>query len=401
MSRGAESRGAQKHGDVFAVASPPGLTLSMICADEIGAHVFRHRVADQLAGVWPIRAKALRSCGEAGARIRCADCNTFHVSPFRCAARACPTCAHIASAVTVEKVHNRTTLALEARGVAELWDGGGKERAKGWKLLTATMQTPGRAGDPARFRVPVLRESIRRTRRAWGPFWRSLPWGQLVPVRRDRIDKSTGEVLGTRRSLVTRRDTMFAMGVEVAPGGMVHLHAAVYAEFLPWQTLRAAWRASFGDDGNIKIQGMLSATAEDFRTSLREVLKYVSKGDASPRRAEWAANIETSMRQVRRVEMGGALRAVMRGTGPVDTRVTAKQVTYAAAKACDQCGGQKWAWAGIRAPEYVVRNGGFGVDNLEQMRRAVRRSAVLSEETRNELAVYYANDEAVFPADAD
>src|SRR4051812_21936371 len=77
------------------VARP--LTISAFCADEIGAHVFRHQVAEQLGAEWPQRARGLVSCGEAGAVLVCADCDCSHIVPYRCAARSCPSCAHIAS----------------------------------------------------------------------------------------------------------------------------------------------------------------------------------------------------------------------------------------------------------------------------------------------------------------
>lgn len=382
------------HGDVFAVGAsevPAGLTLSAVCADDVGAHVFRHQVAAHLLPSWSVRAKALRSCGESGARLVCAECETVHVTPFRCAARSCPTCAHIASAVAVDRVAAKAEDAFKRRGVAEQWDGDGKREPKTWKLFTATMQTPGDYGSPERFQTATLKQRLRLVRGAWGPFWRALPWGKKIAVARDKVDTDTGEVIGTRRSLIARRDTMFAMGLEVAPGGMVHLHAAVYAEFLPWQVLRAEWRRALGVEGNIKVKQMRADSADDFRAALREVLKYVSKGDKSPRRAEWAANIECAMFRVRRVEVGGALRA------KVD--VGAREVTYAGAKACDNCGTrERWKWAGLRASEYVVRNGGFGRDHLATTARRLREASILNEETRDNLAQYYAGDDVIFPA---
>lgn len=335
------------------VAPRRAVTLSSVLADAVAVHVYRHQVADELAGAWPQRSNALRSCGEAGAVLFCAECDCSHVVPYRCTARSCPTCAHIASAVTVERLAKRSEAALRDLRIDDQWGGVGPHRRKTWKLLTATQETAGDYAEDSRFEVRALDRSIQRVRRAWGPFWRSSPWGKPLVMRH--------EVTG-RKTIRSRKDTIFAMGIEVAPGGMVHLHAAIYGEYVPDTEIRAQWERQLGRGGYVKLNRMADDSAESFRKSLHEVLKYVSKGEASGRQHIRAAAVELAMRGVRRVEMGGAIRRMQ--------QLTNQDVIKSAAPPCADCGtaGGKWRWGGLRNRAYVEANGGFGVDRWTDIR---------------------------------
>lgn len=340
-----------------------GFALSSICADDLGAHVFRHRVAAALSPWWRTRAHGLETCGEAGARLRCSCCSSVHVAPYRCGARSCPTCAHIASAVSVDKLAARVERAMPAGSLDTLWEGPSWPREKSWLMFTGTQQTAGAKGDDSRYEHAALLASIRRVRGAWGPFWRSTAWGARVYQR----SPTTG-ILGTR----LRRDVAFAMGIEVAPGGMVHLHAAIYGEYNRERDrdhVWRQWREAIGKAGFITVKPMKAATPDDFKDSLREVLKYVSKGERGERRALHAAAIERAMRQVRRVEMGGAIRGAVRNIDPLDLA--------SHRQSCTDCGAnEQWQWAGLRGPEYVIANGGFGLDTMERLRRNVKDETV-------------------------
>lgn len=331
-----------------------GFSLSSVCADELSAHVYRHQTAHWLGPHWPTRALALRSCGEAGARIRCACCSAIRLAPFRCGARTCPTCAHIASAVAVDRLSTRVSDTNAENVLNTRWEGPAWPQEKRWWLFTGTQQTEGRKGDEARYEHGQLTAAIRRVRDAWSPFWQSMTWGARVYERSPRTGR-----LGTR----SRRDVMYAMGVEVAPGGMTHGHAAVYGEKPQREILRKRWAAALGRPGFVTLKPMQIETPDDFKSGLREVLKYVSKGDKGMRRAEHAAAIERAMRRVRRVEMGGAIRTT-NIFGTARDLVTHRQV-------CTECNANngQWQWAGLREPAYVVANDGFGLDVQDQEKR--------------------------------
>lgn len=324
-------------------------------ADDVGAYVFRRKVAAHLEQHWNRRASALRNCGDAGVKLRC-DCGVAHLVPYRCGARSCPVCAHIVSAQAVERLAARAGRALAALNMAETWDGIGPARRKGWKLFTATSRA--HAVVARRYEADRLLERIRRVRGAWGPFWRSTSWGARVNrwVERDTVDPATGEVIATtrRRSKVARRDTMASMGIEVAPGGMVHLHAAVYGEWIGADELARLWGAAMGEPAFVKIKAMKATRPEDFRKALREVLKYVTKWDkAVGVREQRAAAIEAAMRGVRRVDNCGALRKV---------QLTDGDVAAAEPESCTACGSSgAWKWVRVWTPEEVRGNGGFGI----------------------------------------
>lgn len=352
-----------------------GAVLAEQLADDPRAHYFRRAVAAALEPWWPRRAVALATCGEAGARCDCADCGTPHVLPYRCGARACPTCARQASAIACEKVARQAeSAALE---LLEPWDGIGPARKKAWRVLVLT--TAAAKTEAERYDADTLRASVLAVRRAWGPFWRGTPWGRRVHDVSKR-GKPTKRV---------RRDTLAAMGMEIGDGGMVHIHAAIYGEFVDAQTIAAAWKKACPMGGHVYVRLMrehrggppvTSASSGAFRNALREVLKYLTKGHktaadlgagALVSRARRAAAAEYALRNQRRVETCGALRLV--------PSVSAEDVATEG-KACTSCSAapSAWTWRGLRAPEYVRQNGGFGVahivddDDAEQRRQAAR-----------------------------
>lgn len=340
------------------------MTRAAFAPDRWAESLFRARVARHLSADWVTRANAIKLCGEAGVKLRCA-CGDACIVPYRCGARACPSCAKQIAARTTARIANRVAIATESRRIADLWDGKGPRREKRWKLFTGTS----RAGDvAARFDHDVLLASIRAVRGAWGPFWRSTPWGARVRVA---VEWTTAHGVETRYSRRARRDTAAIMGLEVAPGGMVHLHAAIYGEYVPTDALRALWSAALGSSAFVKIRAMEAATPADFEKALREVLKYVTKWDKAPGgRERRAAAIEYAMRGVRRIDMAGCIRA-MPG---VDADLRAD----VAGDACTGCGrADAWSWSSIWAPDKVQANGGFGrvvaaLDDAE--RRKFRRN---------------------------
>lgn len=332
--------------------------------DRSAEALFRARVSRHLSVSWVTRANAIKLCGEAGVKLRCA-CGDACIVPYRCGARACPTCARQIAARATARLANRVKIATESRRIADLWDGKGKSREKRWKLFTGTS----RAGDAgSRFEHDVLLGRIRAVRAAWGPFWRSTSWGARVRVP---VEWTTATGTVTRYSRRARRDTAAIMGLEVAPGGMVHLHAAIYGEYVPTNDLQALWSAALGESAFVKIRAMRAESAGDFEKALREVLKYVTKWDKAPGgREQRAAAIEYAMRGIRRVEMVGCIRAM--------PGVDAALAADVAGEACTGCGrADGWSWSSIWAPEKVRANGGFGrvvaaVDDAE--RRKWRRN---------------------------
>jgi hypothetical protein len=355
-----------------------------IYADDLGAHYFRHEVATFLTR-WPKRATALVNCGEAGARCDCGTCGTPHVLAYRCGARTCPTCAYIAAAVAGDKVSKRSAAAFEALGIDDLWEGRPinykerspsdaskpkrsrrrrstdlfKPRRKSWRLVTLTTETEGTTAE-ARYELVALRKRAKLARTALGAWWRATPWGQRI----NDVSARTGRA--TKRA---RRDTIYIAGLEISPGGtklpdgslslggVVHVHLAVYGEFVSDWYLAQLWKEHCAIGGFIDVRTIKAKTAKDFRDALAEVLKYVSKGDKAPgSRAERAAAVECAFRNVRRVEMGGAIRLV--------PSITSKDVAVEG-HVCSACGeASMWKWRGIRSPNYVRANGGFGVSHI-------------------------------------
>lgn len=370
-----------------------GDVLAEQLADDPSAHYYRRAVAAALEPLWLKRAVALASCGEAGARCDCADCGAPHVLPYRCGARACPTCARTASAIACEKVaRTAESAALE---LLEPWDGEGAARPKAWRTLVLT--TEAAKTEEERYDPETLRAYVLAVRRAWGPFWRSTPWGK----RRSDVSRSG------RPTKRVRRDTLAAMGMEVGDGGMVHIHAAIYGEAVDAGELARLWKLACPVGGFVRSRLMrerrggapvTSASSDAFRNALREVLKYLTKGHktdavtgALASRARRAAVSEYAMRQQRRVETCGALRLVP-AVNAADVATSQKECT-----ACTTVP-SAWTWRGMRAPDYVRQNGGFGLstivddDDAAHWRAERRLLALLRQHEARELAAARAHE---------
>lgn len=313
-------------------------------ADDLSTHHYRRQVARELEVDWGARARALRDCGEAGAAVRCGCCASPHVLPFRCGARTCPSCARIASAVSVDRLMARVGFAFDRRRMEQNWEGQGWERRKGWYKVTFTQQEPDKYGDDARFKVPRLAASLRRLRDAFPRFYRATAWGARVRYR----------TRSGRMSTRTRHDVAWALGLEVAPGGLVHAHALFYGERIEERDLRAAWQSAIARRGQIHMRKVHGESPDELREALTETLKYVGKGEKGTRRYERAAAVELALRGIRRVEMGGALRTRGELVGPRD-------LVYHDAAACPCGGARGWEWVGIVPPLKVLANGGFGI----------------------------------------
>lgn len=248
-----------------------------------------------------------------------------------------------------------------------------KPRRKSWRIVTLTTRTLGNSIEE-RYNPKELRKRTHLVRRAIGPFWRSTSWGTRV----NDISATTGRA--TKRA---RRDTVYICGMEVSPGGtllpdgtyslggVVHVHIAVYGEYIADWYLAKLWKAACPIGGYIDVRSMKSDDAGDFRKALREVLKYVTKNDhQGGDRASRAAAIEYAFKHIRRIEMGGALRLV-----PAVTR----EEVVTRGQTCTACGDAgTWRWEGMRSKTYVRTNKGFGaltigdVLDVDVLRKAAR-----------------------------
>jgi len=314
-------------------------------------YAYRQSVSDELdilwqtSKAWPARAKALRDCGLAGVLLACKECGTCHLVPYRCAARTCPTCSRRLAAEISTRVAARVAvhdLIMEN----EPWDGVGPWQRRGWKHLVLTSRAiPDREG---RFDPDVLRPRTRQVRAAVSPFWRLTPWGQQ---KRDRPHKS-------KRS---RRDTSYIVGVEIAPGGMVHVHMLVFGEFVPQPILQDCWSQALGEKAHVRINAVQDCSG--IGKAIRETLKYATKGEKTARdQARHAAAVEVAFRNLKRISVGGVLRTIT-----VDEADSAhddgkpEDVHALTDLLCLCCGAAgPWAWGGAVSPELVIANGGYG-----------------------------------------
>jgi hypothetical protein len=284
----------------------------------------------------------LRDCGCAAVMIECRACGSAHLVPFRCGARTCPSCSRRAAAAVTDRVAARVAvhdLAMEA----EPWDGAGAAQRRSWRLVTLTSRAPAR---DQRFSVRALARNVRGVRRAFGHWWRLTPWGRQL-----RSD-------GSRRKR-SRRDTSYVLALEVAPGGMVHVHALIYGEYVAQRSLAAAWSAVLGERAILDVRTVRGAGVAG---ALREVLKYASKGEKGHRQVEHAAAVELALRGVRRVELGGALRWVQLSDSSGDSEdVREADLHDSHVAACQVCGViGEWRWVAIVSAASVEENGGFG-----------------------------------------
>jgi len=283
--------------------------------------------------------------------MKCGACGHYSLFPARCAARTCPDCGRRAAAIARDRVSRRLDH-HDVRQGFQTWEGGGRPQKRGWKLLTLTL--PSDVNRAARWNAADLRYRLQTLRKAWVRFWRVSTWGRQRHFSDARQKRS-------------RRDTSYVLGLEVSPSGMVHLHAAIFGEYQEQGELRALWRAALEAEGFAVPRALIvdiravkpkriGATIE---AALLETIKYATKGesDAGSATAVTAAAVELSMRGIRRVEVGGALR-----------RITWRQIEASALdlleierEPCQVCGTLgMWHYDGAMGVDAVRRNGGYG-----------------------------------------
>jgi Replication protein len=319
------------------------------------AHKFREEVAAALHPTWPSRAAALRGCGKAAIHLQCRWCSTEHYKPARCAARTCPICSRIAAALLVARIVERIT-DHDKIIQGSKWEGPGKSRKRGWKLLTLTLRAV--QDVQARFNATTLRAQVQLISRLYREFWRRTHWGRQI---RDSYNKR-------KRA---RRDTSYVVAIEVSPEGVVHLHALVFGEYVFQADLSALWQKVTGSSYVVDIRAVHGVGPGATAGALREVLKYATKGEkGDPRQAEHAAAVEYAFKDTHRVRMGGAIRSVRIGDAfedahPVDLSTQVLNTDgeeRISPAACQVCGAEgPWHFLGFVGPRVVAENGGFGL----------------------------------------
>ena len=323
-------------------------------ADPVWIHRFRRSVAEALEGRWPTRAARIRECGESAVVMLCADCGARHLFPVRCAGRTCPICARRGAAALSCRLLERIRvhdLTMEC----EPWDGpgrtsswsGGDLHGRSWKLVTLTSPAP--RDSALRFEPEHLRTSVTHVRAAVGRWWRSTPWG------RQKRDPAS------RRKRV-RRDTSCLSALEVAPGGMVHVHALVYGEYVPHRELSNLWGSALGLEGPAVVD-IRTVDASDPTKGIREALKYATKGIGGKDQGTRAAAVEYAFRNVHRVSISGALRSIQgRSTRPDVEDPQGADLHASDDAVCEACGViGSWQWDRIVSHGHVQENGSWGV----------------------------------------
>ena len=319
-----------------------------------------------LQPLWPIRAAALRGCGNAAIHLACGSCAAEHYKPARCAARTCPICSRLAAAVVVARIGERI-LEHDRLIPDSAWDGPGKPLQRGWKLLTLTLRADGDVD--ARFEPDLLQRQMRTMSALYRQFWRGTVWGRQL---RDPWSKR-------KRA---RRDTSYIVAFEVSPEGVPHLHALVFGEFILQAQLSVLWQELTGTSYIVDIRAVRGAVA----LALREVLKYATKGEKGDlRQTQHAAAVEYAFKNVHRVRLGGAIRTIRTGDAYEDvspqelsTQVPSADGDEISPAACEACGAVgDWRYLGFVGPDAVAENGGFGL--LRAWRRRPPKSAHESE----------------------
>jgi hypothetical protein len=326
--------------------------------DPSGMYRYRDSVAAALATVAPLlgdsgksrglrRACALRDCGRAGIAIECCVCGAPHIVPYRCGARTCPACSRRHAARIAERTARRAAvhdLIMEN----EPWDGHTVyPQRRSWRHLTLT--TPAPHDLETRFDPRVLKATVRRVRAAVSRFWRRSPYGAQ---KRDQLT-------GRKRS---RRDTSYIVGIEVAPGGMVHAHMLIYGEFVSQARLERAWSLAFGQPAFVFVRSLRGSNG--IESAIKEALKYATKGEADERtQAAHAAAVELAFWNVKRLSIGGAMRGIHAGDQKPDGDDGRPEDLHARKQlACMACGAiGLWKWRGALAPSAVLGRGGYGL----------------------------------------
>lgn len=202
----------------------------------------------------------------------------------------------------------------------------------------------------ARFKPENLQAAVKRVRKAVGPWWRRTPWGRQVT----NPDSRTKRV---------RKDTSLAYALEIAPGGMVHVHALVYGEYVAQAELARAWGKALGMNGPAVVH-IRSVDPEDPTRGIREALKCATKGQGKRgEQAARAAAVEYAFAHVHRVAISGALRGIRcRSVDPDAEDVQAEDVHDECEAACEACGALgSWVWERIVSHKMVEMNDGWGV----------------------------------------
>ncbi len=263
-------------------------------------------------------------------------------------------CARRGAAAVADRILERIRvhdLIMES----EPWDGpgeshhwsGGDRHGRAWKLVTLTF--PAVSHKQARFEPEALREAVQRVRKAIMPWWRATPWGRQV--RR-----------GSRKKQV-RRDTSLVYAIEIAPGGMVHVHLLVYGEYWDQGELARTWGKALGLDGPA-VADIRTVDPDDPTHGIREALKYATKAEGTRQeQAVRASAVEYALFNVHRVGIAGALRKIKgHSRDPSSEDVHAEDLHDEFEAACEACGAiGSWAWERIVSDRVIEGNGGWGL----------------------------------------
>jgi hypothetical protein len=262
---------------------------------------------------------------------------------------------------------------------AEPWDGSGRKKKRGWRLVTLTCPVSTNADD--NFRRGQLRSGVIGVRRALSKFWRLTDWGRQVANPVPLVDADgqpvyyvRGPKAGTQRVSLkkrARRDTSAVAFLEIGPAnGMPHAHLLIYGEYVPHEAIEQAWGRALGRRAWVDVRAVA-----DIGEGLQEVVKYVAKGSKdleviAPR----AAAVELAFRHVHRGSVVGALRKIKadKDDAPDSIDLTPEDVHATKQAACEDCGCiGEWAWMGVTAADTVGLNGGFGLIRTAEARAAL------------------------------
>jgi hypothetical protein len=117
------------------------------------------------------------------------------------------------------------------------------------------------------------------------------------------------------------------------------------------------------DQAIVWVTALKSGKGGGVAGALREVLKYATKGEKDQRtQSLHAAAVELAFRNVHRVSVAGALRAIkVREQDGASEDVRAEDLHDQRALSCENCGVTgEWRWGGIVSSRVVEELGGFG-----------------------------------------
>ena len=210
-----------------------------------------------------------------------------------------------------------------------------------------TLTSPADIGEAVRWHPEALRARVKAVGEALLPWWRGTPWGRQVRKEGERGKRS-------------RKDTSAVMALEIAPGGMVHVHALVYGEYVAQADLQTTWEDALGVPLAIVD---VRTVGKDVAGGIREVLKYCTKAVGGDR-VERAAAVELAFRHTKRVRIYGALQSIQCRSAEPDSEdaheTDAHDHHVAACEACGLLGDWNYM-ATIYGRDMVRRNGGFGL----------------------------------------